>query len=346
MQEFYEAEQTSFEAEEFFYHADEFNEEAMAYLGESSGEALESEEDDTKPSLTLLKAALVGVVGAVLLMQVFNPRWMLIPDPVRESIGIGKHEHTPSGEWILDYEATCTEDGSEYMICTACKEKIEEKKISAKGHSISDKWTVVKEPACVEDGEEARVCTVCGTPLETKSIPALGHTKAKNWTVTKEPTCTEKGEKVKACTVCGEVLEKKDIAATGHKFGGWTVIEYSSCVRKGSEKRKCSVCNYEETRDRALLNHNYELVETVAATCNSNGYRLYRCSMCGDQYRETLYASGHSFVTHWSLADGIYAVCTKCGATVTDGSYTQDLDNNKAYYSFWYDGDYYSILVE
>lgn len=348
MQEFYDAEQTSYSAEEFFVHEDEFNEEAMAYLGESSGDPLESEDDATRPFAAIAKGALVAIAAAVLLMQVFNPRWMLIPDPVREVIGIGKHEHTPSGEWLLDHDATCTENGIEYMICTKCKEKIDEKEIPATGHSISDKWTVEKEPTCVEPGEEARECIICGEPLETKEIPALGHTKAKDWTVTKEPTCTKKGEKVKVCTVCGEVLEKKDVAATGHKFGGWTVITYSTCTTHGSEKRKCSVCGYEETRDRALLKHDYYLVETVQPTCTSNGYRLYRCSMCGAQYTETLWATGHSFVGAHTPME-YYAYCTRCGKRPEElggsAQYRENFDPDSGtvteYFDVWVDGEYY-----
>lgn len=42
--------------------------------------------------------------------------------------------------------------------------------------------------------------------------------------------------------------------------------------------------------------HNYKLTNTVDATCTKDGYKEYACS-CGDSYRETLSAKGHSWKT-------------------------------------------------
>ena len=325
VQEFYEQKSGS-AGEEYFIHSDEFNEKSMPDLGGSSGEPLESEKDSVRSFGVAAKVALVAVAAALLVMQVFHPRWMLIPDPVRESIGIGKHVHTPSGVWVVDHLPTCTLSGYEYMTCTECGQIIDEKTEPAKGHVITDEWVLEKEPTCVGLGEEVRKCTVCGEILQVRGVPALGHKKGKEWIVTKKPTCTEKGEEVRKCTVCGEILEKRTVAATGHMFGSWTVIEYSTCVKHGSEKRKCSVCGFEETREKSLLSHNYVLIESVAATCTSSGYRLYECTMCGNRYRETIPATGHYFEMAYSYTRGPYAYCSRCGDTAESLGYRESYE--------------------
>ena len=319
MREFHEP-KAEYGAEEFFVHADEFNEEAMPELGSDPGEPLEQEEG-IKGFANIAKAALIVFTGALLLMQVFNPRWMLIPDPVRKSIGIGKHQHTPSEEWIIDHEATCTEDGYGYITCIMCGEVLEEETYPAKGHIASGVWIREKAPTCTEAGKDVRKCTVCGEDLEVQDIRALGHKPAKEWTVTVKPKCTEKGEEVRICTVCGEVTETREVAATGHKFGSWITSVSATCTTRGSQYRKCTVCGYTEYRETGTINHNYVLVESVAATCESSGYRLYKCSMCGDSYKENIPATGHYFVAQHSYDRAPYAYCTRCGKTAEQLGY-------------------------
>ncbi len=55
--------------------------------------------------------------------------------------------------------------------------------------------------------------------------------------------------------------------------------------------------------------HTYVKVNEVSPTCVSDGYAEYECS-CGDTYRETLPALGHSFVNYISNND---ATCTEDG---------------------------------
>lgn len=71
--------------------------------------------------------------------------------------------------------------------------------------------------------------------------------------------------------------------------------------------------------------HNYQLVEDVAPTCTEDGYKKYKCSVCGDSYTEKVAALGHA----WD--DGVVTTqptctekgvktftCTKCGETKTE----------------------------
>ena len=279
--EFYQYGTGSFQEKEHFIHSDEFNEESMPQLGESGGEPLEAEDEPINSLAGIAKAALTAIIGTILIMQVAHPHWMLIPDPVRESIGIGKHQHLTSGEWITDPEPTCTENGLEYMLCTVCGEKAEEKELPAKGHVISSDWVTDKEATCETAGSEVRKCTVCGEALETREIPAPGHQFPDKWTVKQEPTCIEKGIEARECTVCGK----------------------------------------EETRELDLIPHKYETKTNIRATCTEPGYKIEECTMCGDQKRTNYPATGHSFVAAFDPTGYAYAYCTKCGKTARELGY-------------------------
>ena len=77
-----------------------------------------------------------------------------------------------------------------------------------------------------------------------------------------------------------------------------------SCYKKGYIKYRCD-CGYEYTEDIAALGHNY--VDTVEQpTCTSAGYKLKKCSNCGDSYTyESIAALGHNYKN---------GKCTRCGA--------------------------------
>ena len=77
-----------------------------------------------------------------------------------------------------------------------------------------------------------------------------------------------------------------------------------SCYKQGYIKYRCDCgCGY--TEDLAALGHNY--VDAVEQpTCTSAGYKLKKCSNCGDSYTyESIAPLGHSY------ANG---KCTRCGA--------------------------------
>ena len=64
--------------------------------------------------------------------------------------------------------------------------------------------------------------------------------------------------------------------------------------------------------------HNYELTETVDATCTVDGSKTYTCA-CGDSYTETIEATGHDIVADKAVAPTCTATgltagehCTKC----------------------------------
>ena len=74
--------------------------------------------------------------------------------------------------------ATCTEPGSETIVCDDCGETISVKELPALGHSIELKNA--KEATCTEDGYTGdEICTVCGEIVKQgEVIPAHCPSKA------------------------------------------------------------------------------------------------------------------------------------------------------------------------
>ena len=84
------------------------------------------------------------------------------------------HEHTTT----TMVPATCTEPGSETIVCDDCGETISVKELPALGHSIELKNA--KEATCTEDGYTGdEICTVCGEIVKQgEVIPAHCPSKA------------------------------------------------------------------------------------------------------------------------------------------------------------------------
>ena len=148
--------------------------------------------------------------------------------------------------------------------------------------------------------------------------------------------------------VCG--MERKTLAAgspfgalpkperQGYHFDYWYLLEFNSSGTPGevpvdSDTVKTSTADTvlyahwtEDAGPCSLLGHSWSPVETVYATCTTDGYILERCSVCGE-YRDTniLPASGHSFRKDASKSreasnvdDGVEVyVCIRCGAEET-----------------------------
>ncbi len=82
-----------------------------------------------------------------------------------------EHVHIPQ---VITVPATCTEDGSEYTICSACKEPLSEITVlPSDGHSPADEWKTVTEPTLTQKGKKIKECTVCGETAEEADISML-----------------------------------------------------------------------------------------------------------------------------------------------------------------------------
>ena len=70
-----------------------------------------------------------------------------------------------------------------------------------------------------------------------------------------------------------------------HTYGDWTVTKQATCKEAGSQQRTCSVCGKVETQEIAkLTTHSYKAVQVVPPTTTTQGYTVYKCTVCGASY--------------------------------------------------------------
>ena len=149
-----------------------------------------------------------------------------------------EHEHS-FGEWTVEQNATCTENGNKVRFCE-CGIKQSEI-IYANGH-VAGEWIIDTEATCTESGSKHQVCSVCAETVKTVSISPKGHASGE-WVIDAEATCTESGSKHQVCSVCAETITEI-IYAKGHK---WTD---ATC----SAPSMCSICGLTQGTN---LNHNF-----------------------------------------------------------------------------------------
>lgn len=108
--------------------------------------------------------------------------WSTDKTTVLESLGetdIDGNEFYPV--WACDHipqtvtnPASCTEDGSEYTICSVCEEPLSEATpIPSPGHTPTDEWEIVSEPTLTAEGKKIKKCKVCHETAEEASISML-----------------------------------------------------------------------------------------------------------------------------------------------------------------------------
>ncbi len=221
--------------------------------------------------------------------------------------------HTWGDKLAVKKEATCTEDGIGYKVCTVCGEKGTETTIPATGHKAGTPY-VQKAATCTEDGIRIIPCATCEVEYDREVIPANGH-KAGDTVVTKKATCTEAGTQVTKCATCGEVIpdSAKQIPALGHDLITDAAVA-ATCTKDGlTEGKHCSRCDYKVAQEvLPKLQHNQDKVENVGASCTAPGTKKYYCTMCGQlQKSEEVAALGHTIVVDPAVA----ATCTKDGLT-------------------------------
>ena len=153
-----------------------------------------------------------------------------------------KHEY---GDWIVDKEATCEQDGSHHRDCKNCTES-ETEPIPATGHSYSAELQMVKEPSCSEEGEQAYVCSVCGAQKDNVTVDKTEHTFGE-WKQESVANCTKEGVETRACNVCGET-ETRTTEPTDHTY---VLTEETEPTLDAPGKRTyvCSVCQDSYTED-------------------------------------------------------------------------------------------------
>ena len=212
---------------------------------------------------------------------------------------------------------TCTATGlTEGSHCSRCDHKVAQEVVSATGHAYD---AVVTAPNCVNGGYTTYTCSACAHSYIADLTPATDHKMTGEWVITEAPSCDETGIATLACkNGCGYELTRV-VGATGHTFGQ-AVIENKvdpDCVNQGSYDKviRCTVCGHVHSTEHVTvdaLGHTYVKGETVAPTCNAEGYTVYTCSACGDSYHGDITPAKHSLVAVETKAP----TCTEYGYTV------------------------------
>ena len=260
-------------------------------------------------------------------------------------------DHSCEYEETITNVSTCTEDGLVVYKCKFCDSSYEEV-IKATGHSYSE-WTTTQNPACTEVGIQKRTCSNCGN-TETKDIAVLGHNYSEviiSPTCTAQGytthTCSNCGDSYKdtyvvalghteevikgyvatcentgltdgiKCSVCNlTITEQTVIPAKGHTYGEWTTSLNPTCTVVGSQNRTCAICGEVESKEVAVLGHDWRTDYTVdkAATCTEAGSKSIHCTRCSViKDVTTIPATGHTE----EIIKGYTATCESTG--LTDG---------------------------
>ncbi len=217
-----------------------------------------------------------------------------------------------------DVEATCEQRGQVHYICRLCKQQFFHY-TPMLGHIWADTRVVDKEPTCTEDGYESIHCTREGC-THTKDVKVLEATGHEFETVQTEATCLEDGVIKTVCTKCGDVKESKITQRRlGHNFTNYVDNGDATCTTDGTKTAKCTRCEQESTiiNTGSKLNHDYEEIILIPATCTESGRVKKVCRNCGYTKESIVPAKGHEWkvISRNSSCTGSVTetVCEGCG---------------------------------
>lgn len=250
------------------------------------------------------------------------------------------HENGVRGELQHTIEATCGDQGFEIYDCNYVNEKGVECSgtitiaVNPTGvHAGDGNVVAAVAPTCTEDGTVAyELCKGCGCYLEPGTVNKLdsivdsktGH--AYEPTVT-DPDCVNGGYTTYVCSVCEDTYVDDEVKANGHTFVD-VPGQSATCREEGySGYKKCEVCGVEDPEHPKTVlpieDHNGHFVEEVAATCEEDGRRMFKCEKedCPyyDVVTEVLPKLGHDEVEHAAkeatcteMGYDAYVTCTRC----------------------------------
>lgn len=166
---------------------------------------------------------------------------------------VEKLPHT-LGDWVIDKQATCAEEGSRYQVCTVCTQTVHTESIGklehTRGESVTENYIA---PRCADDGfyDEVVYCTECNAELsrEEKILPALGHDFN---TRDVERTNSRSGYTEVTCKNC-TFIEYRNIKPAIN------MISEAGCITtKSLSGLKSLIRNYGEMKSSTSLGQYYE----------------------------------------------------------------------------------------
>ena len=207
--------------------------------------------------------------------------------------------HEFDGDWTIEKEANCVEEGIKFNNCSRCSEKITEVIETNGGHKEGENARFnAKSATCTEDGYTGDyVCVNCGETVYGEVISATSHTYCDWIIICRHEEAFEPGD---------DLLDDED-----------EIIDEDEILREDylDEMRICSTCGDTEIRRYTGEQEMYSVVETVAPTCEEQGHTSFKCNFCDKTYSEYDPALGHDYIesTH-------SVTCTEDGYTLFDCS--------------------------
>lgn len=197
--------------------------------------------------------------------------------------------------------------------------------ITGKIGSKKYKCTItVKKPSL----NEAKLTLTKGS----KSTLKLLGTKAVSWKSSKSSVVSvDKKGKIKAKKVGSATVSVK--AKNGKTYKCKVIVTEVENTEDDTDSTDTEPTTPTKPIVPVVHTHNYIVFSTKDATCEEDGYKIYRCAECGDTYTETIEKLGHNYVVDQIIAPNCteqgYAVykCTWDGSTYKD-NYTDALGHN------------------
>ena len=227
------------------------------------------------------------------------------------------------GDWIIEKQANCKEEGLLTRVCTKCSHK--EETTVAKTDIHTEVIDQAIEATCFNVGlTEGKHCSVCEKVLVAQTeIPMSAHTEEKDEAV--EATCTETGLSEGAhCSVCGETLvTQQETPLIAHTYDD----KYDA---------NCNKCGY--VRDAECAHTETEIIRGKDATCTATGLTDgSKCIKCGEiltsqtvigtkPHTEVIDKAISATCTSTGLTEGKH--CGVCGTTLVSQNTTSMLEHS------------------
>lgn len=211
------------------------------------------------------------------------------------------------GEWVVTKNPTCIEEGVKTATCT------HEGCAATKSDSIGKVAHQDKYHDLGDNAQHSHTCATCTISENQAHVPvnAEGEYHA--------ATCEERAYRLFVCTLCKGECKVYDETSNvlGHEWGEWQTGKAATCQEGGTKLRYCQRegCKASETAPTPKNEgHNWQLKETVPATCVAPGSKIYACADCKETKTDPIPATGaHSWA---DVKDGNgKQECTVCHTT-------------------------------
>ncbi len=234
--------------------------------------------------------------------------------------------HSFPGTPYLEVAVTCTTDGYAVYKCSHCDAEKFVKTTDKLNHRNQTSETV--DATCESEGYKRVTCDDCGKIISEEKLEKLPHTIV---TITVDATCDKAGSITTKCSVCGKIIDVAVINPTGHTWSAWVRTKGGTCEMDGEEERTCSVCGAKETRQAGKGDHVYEVYQTVEATCEHDGYTIYKCKHCGNTYKaDYTPKTGHKYSGEFVTV--IEPTCHSTGSRAQICIYCKKVDPDETHY--------------